>query len=270
MSEVTSNKLIYEPINDNYEWIQYNKQLRIIHSIKDDMYQIQSIINACDSIKQAYHWFENSSTKELLSEFELEKSTLGIPREAKTYENRKNLAPGLKGYYVHRLLVNTVAMWASPRYSIRIFKLLDEIATDERKELEQTIMQKDQTIDQQKQTINQQRPRMVPAKKDKCYKYLIWKEEQPNDPDMILLHLVKRHNNNFRQVSKHYKSKDENWFYRENLPIAMTPNEDIKELVKQSFPGSEYDIDGSTILIYKEHLPKLHDLIDKYFDEFQE
>ena len=262
MSEVTSNKLIYEPINDDYEWIQYNKQLRIIHSIKDDMYQMQSIINTCDSLKQARHWFDNQSTKELLNEFELEKSSGRILPEEKLFENRKNLAPGLKGYYVHRLLVNAVAMWASPRYSIRIFKLLDEIAKNERKELEQTIMQKEQTI-------NQQRPRMVPAKKDKCYKYLIWKEEQPNDPDMILLHLVKRHINNFRQVSKHYKNKDENWFYRENLPIAMTPNEDIKELVKQSFPGSEYDIDGSTILIYKEHLPKLHDLFDKYFDEFQ-
>ncbi|KAK8881265.1 hypothetical protein M9Y10_003999 [Tritrichomonas musculus] len=263
MSEVTSNKLIYEPINDDYEWIQYNKQLRIIHSIKDDMYQMQSIINTCDSLKQARHWFENQSTKELLNEFELEKRSVGILPDHKLVENRKNLPNNLKGYYVHRLLVNAVAMWASPRYSIRIFKILDEIAKNERKELEQT-------IDQQKQTINQQRPRMVPAKKDKCYKYLIWKEEQPNDPDMILLHLVKRHINNFRQVSKHYKNKDENWFYRENLPIAMTPNEDIKELVKQSFPGSEYDIDGSTILIYKEHLPKLHDLIDKYFDEFQE
>ena len=266
MSEVTSNKLIYEPINDDYEWIQYNKQLRIIHSIKDDMYQMQSIINACDSIKQAKRWVNSENRSEIFNEI----AKVQNCTQDKSIQNRKNLAPGIKGYYVHRLLVNYVAMWASPKYAVHIFKLLDEIATNERKELEQTIMQKEQTIDQQKQTINQQRPRMVPAKKDKCYKYLIWKEEQPNDPDMILLHLVKRHINNFRQVSKHYKNKDENWFYRENLPIAMTPNEDIKELVKQSFPGSEYDIDGSTILIYKEHLPKLHDLIDKYFDEFQE
>ena len=38
--------------------------------------------------------------------------SLGKPREEIPYENRKNLAPGLKGYYVHRLLVNAVAMWA--------------------------------------------------------------------------------------------------------------------------------------------------------------
>ena len=258
----TNNKLVYEPINDDYEWIQYNKQLRIIHSVKDDMYQIQSIINACESTKQAYHWLENQSTKELLSEFELEKSNLGFPRVAKSYENRRNLAPGIRGYYVHRLLVNAVAMWASPRYSLRIFKLLDEIASDECNELIKMVEEKE-TI------IIEQRPRLVPKKKEQSYKYLIWKEEQPNDPDMILLHLVKRNSRNFRQVSKHFNNKDENWFYRENLPIAMTPNEDIKDLVRRTLPGSEYDIDGSTILTYKEHLPKLYKLISEYFNEFQ-
>ena len=42
-------------------------------------------------------------------------ASLRKPREEIPYENRKNLAPGLKGYYVHRLLVNAVAMWASPK-----------------------------------------------------------------------------------------------------------------------------------------------------------
>ena len=269
MSVTTNNTLVYEPINNDYEWIQYNKQLRIIHSIKDDMYQMQSIINTCDSLKQARHWFENQSTKELLNEFEFERSSVGILPEEKLFENRKNLAPGLKGYYVHRLLVNAVAMWASPRYSIRIFKLLDEIAKNERKELEQTIIKQDQTIMEQQQTIIKQQPRLVPEKKEKSYKYLIWKEEQPDDPDMILLHLVKRNSRNFRQVSKHFNNVNERWFYRENLPIAMTPNEDIKSLIQRTFPGSEYDINGSTILIYKEHLDKLYDIIVKYFDEFQ-
>ncbi|KAK8893772.1 hypothetical protein M9Y10_022201 [Tritrichomonas musculus] len=258
----TNNKLVYEPINDDYEWIQYNKQLRIIHSIKDDMYQMKSIIIACESNKQSRHWFENSSTKELLTEFEVEKRSVGILPDQKLYENRINLQNDLKGYYVHRLLVNSVAMWASPRYSFRIFKLLDEIASDERNELIKMVEEKE-TI------IIEQRPQLVPKKKEQSYKYLIWKEEQPNDPDMILLHLVKRNSRNFRQVSKHFNNKDENWFYRENLPIAMTPNEDIKDLVRRTLPGSEYDIDGSTILTYKEHLPKLYKLISEYFNEFQ-
>ena len=59
------------------------------------------------------------------------------------------------------------------------------------------------------------------------------------------------------------------WFYRENLPIAMTPNEDIKEIVKKEFPGKDFEIDGCCILIQTQHLPKLQQLITKYFDDYQ-
>lgn len=258
MSVANSKQLVYEPINDDYEWIQYNKQLRIIHSVKDDMYQIQSIINACESTKQATRWVNSESKSEIFDEI----AKVQNCTHNEIVQNRRNLAPGLKGYYVHRLLVNYVAMWASPKYAVHIFKLLDEIASDERNKLVQT-------INEQHQTIIEQQPRLVPKKKENSYKYLIWKEDQPDDPDMILLHLVKRNSRNFRQVSKHFNNKDERWFYRDNLPIAMTPNEDIKDLVRRTLPGSEYDIDGSTILTYKEHLPILYESITKYFNEFQ-
>ena len=36
----TTPNAIIEKINDDYEWIQYNEKLRLIHSIKDDMYSI--------------------------------------------------------------------------------------------------------------------------------------------------------------------------------------------------------------------------------------
>ncbi|KAK8841326.1 hypothetical protein M9Y10_027529 [Tritrichomonas musculus] len=271
----TDTKLIYEPINDDYEWIQYNKELRVIHSIKDDMYQMQSIIDALDSNKQAYHYFENQSTKDVLDEFELQKSFLEIPREAKPYENRKNLPNGLRGYYVHRYLVNDVAIWVSRIYHLKILKLLDDIASRERNELTKTIAAKDDIIAEQSHNIavkddviESQRPRMVPSNKENSYKYLIWKEPSIN-PDYVVLHLVRRHKNNFRQVNKHFNNKDENWFYRENLPIAMTPNEDIKSLVKKIFPGSDYKMNGSIININEKHLSKLHEEISKYFDEFQ-
>ncbi|EAX85124.1 hypothetical protein TVAG_188460 [Trichomonas vaginalis G3] len=39
----------------------------------------------------------------------------------KTHENRENLPNGLRGWYVHRLLVNAVAMWASPLHLKYIF-----------------------------------------------------------------------------------------------------------------------------------------------------
>lgn len=250
---INANVLVHEVINDDYEWIQYNNQLRIIRSIKDDTYQMQSIIDACRSNKLAKDWFNNQSTKELLSQFDHEKLSGRILPVAKSYEKRDRLCNGLRSYYVNRLLVNAVAMWASPRYAMYIFILLDRIANDERRSLEQT--------------ITKQKPRMVPKNKEKSYKYMIWKEEQPDDPDMILLHLVRRNNRAFSQVISHFNNKDECWFHREKLPIAMTPNEDIKDLVRKTLPESEYDINACTILTYKEHLPRLHDVITEYFDK---
>ena len=256
-SENTTTAIVHEAINEEYEYIQYNKQLRLIHSVKDDMYQMQSIMNALRSTKQAYHWFENQQTKELLEEFP---HMIALQNEEIPYENRKNLAPGLKGYYVHRLLVNAVAMWASPRYACYIFMMLDEL-----------YKAKDEVIESKDKSIQKRIPRSVPKGKEKSYKYMIYTEEleKEEDRDMVMLHLVRRNNKSFYDLAKIYKS-DRNWFYRENLPISMTPNEQIKEIVKNTLPQTHYDIKGCTILTFKEDLTLLKEKITEYFDNFKE
>ncbi|KAI5491334.1 KilA, N-terminal/APSES-type HTH, DNA-binding family [Trichomonas vaginalis G3] len=82
-SENTTTAIVHEAINEEYEYIQYNKQLRLIRSVKDDMYQMQSIMNALRSTKQ--------QTKELLEEFPHMIASLGKPREEIPYENRKRV-----------------------------------------------------------------------------------------------------------------------------------------------------------------------------------
>ena len=115
-TKTNTNKLIYERINDDYEWIQYNKQLRVIRSIKDNMYQMQSIISACGSNKQATRWVNSENRSAIFNEItKVHKCT-----QDEIIQNRKNLAPGLKGYYVHRLLVNYIAMRASEPYAVHI------------------------------------------------------------------------------------------------------------------------------------------------------
>ncbi|EAX81761.1 hypothetical protein TVAG_231510 [Trichomonas vaginalis G3] len=263
-TENTTTAIVHEAIDEEYEWVQYNKQLRLIRSVKDDMYQMQSILNALRSTKQAYHWFENQQTKELLEEFPHMSAFLEKSRDEIPYENRKNLPNGLRGWYVHRLLVNAVAMWASPRYACYIFMMLDEIHRQEREELENKLEAKDKNI--QKRI-----PRSVPKGKEKNYKYMIYTEELENeeDRDMVMLHLVRRNNKSFYDLAKIYKS-DRNWFYRENLPISMTPNEDVKQIVQDTLPQTHYDMKGCTILTFKEDLPLLKEKITEYFDNFKQ
>ncbi|KAI5550720.1 KilA, N-terminal/APSES-type HTH, DNA-binding family [Trichomonas vaginalis G3] len=262
-SENTTTVIVHEAINEEYEYIQFNKQLRLIRSVKDDMYQMQSILTACfaPDTKHTDDWFKNQSTQELLSEAQRDRLFSGSP---KTHENRKNLPKGLRGWYVHRLLVNAVAMWASPRYAWNIYRLLDEIHRQEREEMENKLEAKDKSI--QKRI-----PRSVPKGKEKNYKYMIYTEEMENeeDKDMVMLHLVRRNNKSFYDLAKIYKS-DRNWFYRENLPISMTPNEDVKQIVQDTLPQTHYDMKGCTILTFKEDLPLLKEKITEYFDNFKQ
>ncbi|EAX80206.1 hypothetical protein TVAG_420840 [Trichomonas vaginalis G3] len=274
-TENTTTAIVHEAINEEYEYIQFNKQLRLIRSVKDDMYQMQSILTACfaPDTKKPQDWFRNQSTQELLSEaqrdilFSENSEEQRVSKKSyspKTHENREKLPNGLRGYYVHRLLVNNVAQWASARYSWYVCKLLDEIHRQEREELENKLEAKDKNI--QKRI-----PRSVPKGKEKNYKYMIYTEEMENeeDRDMVMLHLVRRNNKSFYDLAKIYKS-DRNWFYRENLPISMTPNEDVKQIVQDTLPQTHYDIKGCTILTFKEDLPLLKEKITEYFDNFKQ
>ncbi|KAI5486820.1 KilA, N-terminal/APSES-type HTH, DNA-binding family [Trichomonas vaginalis G3] len=280
--ENTTTVIVHEAINEEYEYIQYNKQLRLIRSVKDDMYQMQSILTACyaPDTKLPKDWFRNQSTIELLNEAQRdilfsensEEQRVGKkPQSPKLYENREKLPNGLRGYYVHRLLVNAVAMWASPRYAWYVCKLLDEIHRQEREQMEKKLQAKDEVIESKDKSIQKRIPRSVPKGKEKSYKYMIYTEEMENeeDKDMVMLHLVRRNNKSFYDLAKIYKS-DRNWFYRENLPISMTPNEQIKEIVKNTLPQTHYDIKGCTILTFKEDLPLLKEKITEYFDNFKE
>ena len=250
--------IIREAINCDYEYIQYNKQLRIIHSIDDDMYQVQSIIAACHENKRANDYIRTKDTQALVKRFYQKKQLMGsLP-----YDNRVNVPNHLKGYYVHRVLVYDVARWASPDYALDIFMMLDEIAASERAEMESSIATQ-QTV------IEKQRPRMVPKNHEHDYKYLIWKEPHPQYPKSVILHLVRRNNSTFKQVQEHFENDDERWFYRDNLPISMAVNKDIIDTIKSIVPAGEYSIKNCDVTVGLRYLPKLHEAISEYFNQFQ-
>ena len=253
------SSIITQPINDEYEFIQYNFQLRLIHSIKDDLYQMQSIINSCQSDKRAQDWFDNKSTQELLDE--MRKGEFS-PSQV-LYENRQNLPMGLRGYYINRLLVNHVAMWCSPRYSIHIMRLLDNYFEQQRIKLQTQ-------INEQLTQINNLKSRAVPNKREHDYIYFIWKETLTDDDLNVKLHLIRRHKEYFRKIKLHYYNPEERWYYRDNLPISMSINNDIKNIIYENFHTDEASINGNTITINKEILDDLHEMIEQYFNEFQD
>ena len=250
--------IIREAINCDYEYIQYNKQLRLIHSIDDDMYQMKSILEACHSDKPCKDYFRTQSAKDILKEFKQDKEYAGcLP-----FDNRINVPVNLRGYYVHEMLVHDIARWASSKYAYHICKLLKQMAASERAELESAIANQ-QTV------IQTQRPRMVPKNHEHDYKYLIWKEPHPQYPKSVILHLVRRNNSTFKQVQDHFENDDERWFYMDNLPISMSVNKDIIDIIKSIVPAGEYSIKNCDATVGNRYLPKLHEAISEYFDQFQ-
>ena len=133
--------------------------------------------------------------------------------------------------------------------------LLDEMATAEREEMEST--------------IQHQRPRMVPKNHEHDYRYLIWKEPVSSNSNRVILHLVRRSKSTFDQVRKHYEDESERWFYRDNLPISMSVNKDIKEIIKQIVPIGEYEMNGCDIRLHSKYLVQLYESISEYFNHFQ-
>ena len=133
-----------------FEWYQYNDDLRIIHSVEDDMFHAGSIVRALGSTKVVKDWLRNKQTTELISGFESigEFSHRRLSDEKPQFNNIKCI----RGTYIHRLLVNHFAMWISPRYAYRISLILDDHFELQRKNkeidrLNANIAEKQSTID---------------------------------------------------------------------------------------------------------------------------
>ena len=253
MESITTNTSFVanvEKINDEYEYIQYNEKLRLIHSIKDDMYQMQSIITSCGSKKQPTRWLNLAETNEIIEDL----ATMQNCTVDELIQQRDDLPNGLRGYYIHKLLVNDIACWANRKYALYIAQLLDSIFEKQRNELQAK--------------VEEQKPRMVPEGKQNNYKYMIWKEDIGKE-GFIRLHLVRRSTKSFYELTK-IKNSDACWFYISHLPIAMTPNEDIKIIIKRNFSGNEAIVKGCNIDIQIDLLDRLKELVTKYFETYQE
>lgn len=154
-------------ISENLEYYEYNDELKLVHLIKEDMFQCKSILDSLKcSDKRTNNWIRNSDTKDLIEGFEsMREFAHGLlinefvfPDNLKRYN----------GYYIHRLLVNHFAMWANKKYAYKISLILDEYFENIRlkkevvekddciKQLNENIARLESKIDKQSKKINKQ------------------------------------------------------------------------------------------------------------------
>lgn len=115
-----------------------------------------------DTEKKFKHWKENDDNKQVIDH-------LSSKVEKSTFELFIRVSGGrimeITGTYVHPLLINSIAMWASPEYSIEVAKVMNNYnALKERianqaiiAEKEEIIQEKDDKIDELKKMIAEMR-----------------------------------------------------------------------------------------------------------------
>ena len=137
------------PINTQFEYYEYNDELKLVHLIEEDMFQCKSILDSLKSNKQTNDWIRNKDTKELIKGF------CSI-REFPDTDNLikkipKTIGSTTDGYYIHRLLVNHFAMWANKKYAYKISLILDDHFENLR--LKKEINKKEDKIDRLEKNI---------------------------------------------------------------------------------------------------------------------
>ena len=266
----TPAQTVHQSINNEYEWIQYNSDLRIIRSINDDMYQCKSILSALDvADKEVNNWIRNKQTQELLASYDEKPLDREFAVLAKTHEIRNDVAIELRGYYIHRKLVPIFAMWANVRYARKIIDLLDNIFDEERKEMEEALESKDTVILNQATLLTDAKPRKVAAGFEKDYVIAIKFVPEYDTPKFTALHIRRRHKSTFRAVAKEY-TEDSTFMIREGLTNAMSCTYALKMKLWKGIPFHERVLKGSLLLIDPLYIDEAFEILETTFNEYQE
>ncbi|KAA6341374.1 MAG: hypothetical protein EZS28_052464 [Streblomastix strix] len=215
--------------------------------------QSDGFVNAtklCDQHHKPFrHLMKNQFWHDYFDEEQQELECGGNPPYHLMYEINKGFDNKFKGYYVHPHLINYVAIWVSPKYAVTVRKIMDKIneTVIAEHEADKTQAIADQfhsvintvtdTLSDRITDLNQQvrqlAPRAVPNGKERTYILIVEEvnedeqlEEQQEDHITIR---IRRINRKDLRPAKIERYRRESLLFVDNLPIAMTINEKIKE-----------------------------------------
>lgn len=116
------------PEDNDFEFVQFNEQLRLVRCKKDGMYLAQSIRRALNSTYNLRSWFTLPDNKEMLNAM-LEYGNYGSMDAI--HHVKEKLPRSLRGKYVTEDLVYPLAQACDKKYCIHIQRLLKEAHNNE-------------------------------------------------------------------------------------------------------------------------------------------
>lgn len=105
-----------EPINKEYDYYTLG-DVKIIHLIRQDKFQVESILQACKTSKNVDEW-EKENQELLNAAIDDDDNVIQIISNGE-----------YKGTYISEILFHSVAFWASPVNSLQIIKMFNELRT---------------------------------------------------------------------------------------------------------------------------------------------
>ncbi|KAA6388768.1 MAG: hypothetical protein EZS28_015706 [Streblomastix strix] len=186
----------------------------------------------------------------------------------------ESYASEYRGTWIHPKLINYIAIWASPKYASVVGEIMDAInehilathdeTTSIQKHAEDTfnmvIEEQNIIIEEQSKEIKQLKPRAVPKDKETSYILAIELEDEwQGKITYQVRRLNKRH-----LCKKEINLLKQSALFFDNLPIAMTTNEKLKEGLKQEF--DDIDFFSNKITVPEADDQKLLDSISRIIE----
>ncbi|KAA6366506.1 MAG: hypothetical protein EZS28_037967 [Streblomastix strix] len=198
--------------NETFNSASYNGMTILIR-------QSDGYINATQFCDQYNKRFRNLLRNEQWRQYLIEETNELSSAQIRAHEiiddiTNKGYANEYRGYYVHPNLINYIAAWISPKYAVYVRKIMDSINENSQQthttfeaNTSRLVEQLQREITDYDNTIQQMTPRLVPQ--DKQYDYIYSVELINEDID------------------------GRSTIYINNLPIAVTINHVIKDMLQQ-------------------------------------
>ncbi len=138
--------LISQPINEHYSWGRYGKFNIILKNdnayvnasfLIEEALKYENVIREKAMIKKLNkkpfnEWKDNLETKALLVSTKIK---IGLSEDKLIIDLRGKKKRGeemLQGYFIHPILVNSLATWVSPSYALEINEVINQLKIDEK------------------------------------------------------------------------------------------------------------------------------------------
>jgi hypothetical protein len=144
--------IAFAQIKDNYHWGQYG-EFKVIMDISTGYINATHLCGLAENKdgirKELFNWRKNTTSNELINEIS---SSLGMLPAEILFAVTTGSPFEIRGTYAHPDLIPHIASWASPKFAVKVSRIVNAYLVREYKE---SLRVKDQQIDRLEQKIDQ-------------------------------------------------------------------------------------------------------------------